>query len=74
MKHSTVRTLINELGRECENVMTLIHQLQLPNITDRQRVRILTELLAASIHLNSHCDKSFQAIIAQEIEKLSDEE
>lgn len=61
---------VSELKQECENVTALVHQLQLPHITERQRARILTELLAASIHLHDRCDREFQARLAQEIESL----
>lgn len=41
----TLRTLIDELGTECQNVITLIHQLQLPDLSDRQKAEILAEFL-----------------------------
>jgi hypothetical protein len=34
--------------------------------------RELAELLAATIHLNTHCDQAFQNAIAEEMEQLSD--
>ncbi|MEG4120705.1 hypothetical protein QUA43_24955 [Microcoleus sp. N9_B4] len=43
--NSTLRTLIDELGTECQNVITLIHQLQLPDLSDRQKAEILAEFL-----------------------------
>ncbi|MEG5060654.1 hypothetical protein QUB60_09790 [Microcoleus sp. A2-C5] len=39
--NSTLSTLIEELGTECQNVITLIHQLQLPDLSDRQKAEIL---------------------------------
>ncbi|MEG4989617.1 hypothetical protein QUB08_28315 [Microcoleus sp. BR0-C5] len=43
--NSTLRTLIDEWGTECKNVITLIHQLQLPDLSDRQKGEILAEFL-----------------------------
>ncbi|MEH2236058.1 hypothetical protein [Nostoc sp.] len=68
----TLSTLITELGSECENVTALIHQLQSPHLSARQQAEILTELLAATIHLNVHCGEEFQTLIAQEMETLPD--
>ena len=70
--NSTLRTLIDELGTECQNVITLIHQLQLPYLSDRQKAEILAEFLSAAIHLNLHCGEDFQTLIAEEMAKLSD--
>jgi hypothetical protein len=57
------------LGEECSNVLGLLYQLQLPNLSPDQKSDVLAELLAASIHLHSHCDEDFQGAIAQELEK-----
>jgi hypothetical protein len=65
----TLTVLINELGEECSNVLGLLYQLQLPNLSPDQKSDVLAELLAASIHLHSHCDEDFQGAIAQELEK-----
>jgi hypothetical protein len=56
------------------NVTALIHQLQLPHLSARQQSEILAELLAATIHLNTHCGDDFQARIASEMEKLPDDD
>ncbi|MEG4808381.1 hypothetical protein QUA82_11730 [Microcoleus sp. F8-D3] len=74
VNNSTLRTLIDELGTECQNVITLIHQLQLPDLSDRQKAEILAELLSAAIHLNVHCGDDFQTLVAEEMTKLSDED
>lgn len=71
--NSTLRTLIAELGAECLKVQALINQMQLPNLTANQQAEILAELLAASVHLHTHCDEDFQVLIADEIEKLPDD-
>jgi hypothetical protein len=65
----TLTVLINELGEECSKVLGLLYQLQLPNLSPDQKSDVLAELLAASIHLHSHCDEDFQGAIAQELEK-----
>ena len=70
--NSTLRTLIDELGTECQNVITLIHQLQLPDLRDRQKAKILAEFMSAAIHLNVHCGEDFQTLVAEEMAKLSD--
>ena len=68
----TLSTLITELGSECENVTALIYQLQSPHLSGTQQAEILGDLLAATIHLNIHCGQEFQTLIAQEMEKLPD--
>ncbi|MBH8562159.1 hypothetical protein I8748_08220 [Nostoc sp. CENA67] len=72
--NSTLSTLIAELGIECGKVQALINQLQLPSLTSNQQAEILVELLAAVVHLHTHCDEDFQTLIANELEKLPDDE
>jgi predicted RecB family endonuclease len=67
----TLNTLIAELGVECQRAIMLVHQLQLPNISDRQKVDVLAELNASIIHLQSHCDDDLQDLIADELENIS---
>ncbi|PZV11041.1 MAG: hypothetical protein DCF20_20270 [Pseudanabaena sp.] len=67
----TLGTLIAELGVECQKVIMLVHQLQLPNISDRQKVDILADLNASIIHLQSHCDDDLQDLIADELESIT---
>jgi hypothetical protein len=71
--NSTLNTLIAELGTECAQVQALINQLQLPSLTANQKVEILVEMLAAAVHLHTHCDEDFQTLIANEMENLPDE-
>jgi hypothetical protein len=66
--------LILELKQECQNVLALIHQLQLSELSDRQKGEILSELLVASIHLHSHCDEDWQNLISDELERLTDDD
>lgn len=71
--NSTLNTLIAELGTECAQVQALINQLQLPTLTANQQAEILAELLAAAVHLHTHCDEDFQTLIANEMENLPDD-
>ena len=68
--NSTLNTLIAELGTECAQVQALINQLQLPSLTANQQADILAELLAAAVHLHTHCNEDFQTLIANEMENL----
>ena len=68
----TLNRLISDLGDECQTVLTLLNQLQLNDLSPEQQVNILADLLAASIHLNAHCDEQFQTLIADELEALPD--
>jgi hypothetical protein len=72
--NSTLNQLIIELQEECQNVLSLINQLQLSELRDRQKGQILSELLVASIHLHSHCDEDWQNLISDEWETLTDYE
>jgi hypothetical protein len=71
--NSTLNQLITELQEECENVLSLINQLQLSDLSDRQKGQILSELLVSSIHLHSHCDEDWQNLISDELETLTDD-
>jgi len=71
ISNPTLSTLIAELGVECQRAIALVHQLQLPNISDRQKVGVLAELNASIIHLQSHCDDDLQDLIADELESIS---
>ncbi|MBP0015519.1 MAG: hypothetical protein J7545_00895 [Roseofilum sp. SBFL] len=73
-QNSTLNQLIIELQEECQNVLSLINQLQLSELSDRQKGQILSELLVASIHLHSHCDEDWQNLISDELESLTDDE
>lgn len=71
-QNETLNTLLLELKEECQQVISLIHQLQLSDLSDRQRGEILSELLVSSIHLNTHCDEDWQNLIADELQNLPD--
>ncbi len=70
---STLNTLIFELKEECQNLLSLINQLEISELSDRQKGEILSELLVASIHLDTHCNKDFQDLISDELETLQDQ-
>ena len=71
-QNSTLNRLIIELQEECQNVLSLVNQLQLSELNDRQKGEILSELLVATIHLHSHCDQDLQNSISDEMEVLAD--
>jgi hypothetical protein len=72
IQNPTLHHLVAELSEECNNVNLFINQLQLSDITSKQRAQILAELLTAAIHLQFHCGEDFQELIAQEMEALPD--
>ena len=69
----TLNRLLVELGEECQNIITLVNQFQLADLSNKQKVEILAEFLASTIHLHSHCDENLQNLIAEELEKLPDD-
>lgn len=68
--NATLNKLITKLGEECQNLITLVIQFQLASLSNEQKVTILAELLAYTIHLHSHCDIDFQEMILDELESL----
>jgi hypothetical protein len=44
--------LLAELGQECTQVLKLINQLQLSDLSPSQKVNILSDLLSSTVHLN----------------------
>ncbi|MFM6307883.1 MAG: hypothetical protein ACKPGB_06380 [Dolichospermum sp.] len=72
-ENSTFNQLLMELKEECQNVLSLVNQLQLSELSDRQKGKILSELLVASIHLHSHCDEDWQNLISDELENIADD-
>jgi hypothetical protein len=51
---------------------SLVNQLQLSELSDRQKGEILSELLVSTVHLYSHCDEDLQNLISDELEVLDD--
>jgi hypothetical protein len=74
IENQTLNTLTRELGSECQKVVTLLNQLQLPNLSASQQATILAELLASTIHLHAHCGEDFQNLIAEALESLPDDD
>jgi hypothetical protein len=74
IENQTLNTLTRELGSECQKVVTLLNQLQLPNLSASQQATILAELLASTIHLHVHCGDNFQNLIAETLEALPDDD
>lgn len=54
--NSTLSTLLDELGEECEKVIFLLAQLKLANLTDDQKGDILAELTGSVSHLHVHTE------------------
>jgi len=70
--NSTLNQLLMELQDECQNVISLVNQLQLSDLNEGQKGKILAELLVASLHLHSHCDEDLQELISDNLETLAD--
>jgi len=70
--NSTLSTLLTELGEECENVVFLLSQLKLANLTDDQKGDILAELTGSICHLHVHTEQ-LPELLEDEILALPDE-
>jgi hypothetical protein len=71
--NSTLSTLLDELGEECEKVLFLLTQLKLVNLTDDQKGDILAELTGSVSHLHVHTE-DLPELIEDEILSLPDED
>jgi exonuclease V gamma subunit len=47
-------TLLAELGEECQSVLKLLAQLEIPGLKETQVEALLGELSAAILHLHEH--------------------
>ena len=47
-------TLLLELGEECQRILKLLAQLEMPTLTEPQRETVLGELSATVLHLHEH--------------------
>ena len=75
LTNSTLDKLMEEWKSECEHVLILMEKFKNISPADAaKKVDVLADLLAASIHLHSHCDDDFQDLIAEEMENLPDED
>ena len=68
----TLSTLLTELGEECDNIVFLLSQLKLANLTDDQKGNILAELVGSISHLHVHTE-NLPELIQDEILTLPDE-
>jgi len=71
--NSTLSTLLDELGEECEKVLFLLTQLKLANLTDDQKGDILAELTGSVSHLHVHTE-DLPELIEDEILSLPEED
>ncbi len=67
-----IHSLLLELGTECQNVLDILNELQRSDVTIDRQGTLLADLLAATIHLNLHCDEDLQDLIADIMEELPD--
>lgn len=70
--NSILSTLLGELGEECEQVVFLLSQLKLANLTDNQKGDILAELTGSISHLHAHTEQ-LPELVEDEILTLPDE-
>jgi hypothetical protein len=47
-------TLLSELGEECQYVLKLLAQLEMPGLSEAQVENVLGDLSAAILHLHEH--------------------
>jgi transposase len=47
-------TLLLELSEECQRVLRVLAQLEMPTLTESQRETVLGELSASVLHLHEH--------------------
>jgi hypothetical protein len=70
--NSTLSTLLDELGEECEKVLFLLSQLKLSNLTADQKGDILAELAGSICHLHVHTE-NLPELVEDEILTLPDD-
>lgn len=70
--NSILSTLLGELGEESEQVVFLLSQLKLANLTDNQKGDILAELTGSISHLHVHTEQ-LPELVEDEILTLPDE-
>jgi hypothetical protein len=58
-------TLLIELGEECQRILKLLAQLEMPTLTESQRETVLGELSATVLHLHEHT-RGLDAVIDSE--------
>ena len=71
----TLKTLLTELGEECQRVIQILDKIKTGNqLSDSEKGDSLAELLSAMIHLQTHCGEDLQTLISEELEQLPDTE
>ena len=70
--NSTLSILLDELGAECENILSLLSQLKLSKLTDDQKGDILAELTGSICHLHAHTEM-LPELVEDEILTLPDD-
>jgi hypothetical protein len=70
---STLSTLLDELGEECEKVLFLLIQLKLSSLTADQKGDILAELTGSICHLHVHTE-NLPELVEDEILTLPDDD
>jgi len=70
--NSTLSILLDELGEECENVLSLLSQLKLSKLTDDQKGDILAELTGSICHIHVHTE-DLPELVENEILTLPDD-
>ncbi|MCY7322304.1 MAG: hypothetical protein LH660_11030 [Phormidesmis sp. CAN_BIN36] len=70
--NSTLSILLDELGAECENILSLLSQLKLSNLTDDQKGDILAELTGSVCHIHAHTE-DLPELVENEILTLLDD-
>lgn len=70
--NSTLSILLDELGAECENILSLLSQLKLSKLTDDQKGDILAELTGSICHIHVHTE-DLPELVENEILTLPDD-
>ena len=70
--NSTLSILLDELGEECENILSLLSQLKLSKLTDDQKGDILAELTGSICHIHVHTE-DLPELVENEILTLPDD-
>ncbi|MBW4514332.1 MAG: hypothetical protein KME11_03820 [Timaviella obliquedivisa GSE-PSE-MK23-08B] len=68
----TLSTLLDDLGEECENVLSLLSQLKLSNLTADQKGDLLAELTGSICHIHVHTE-DLPELVENEILTLPDD-
>ncbi|MBJ7898644.1 MAG: hypothetical protein GC158_01715 [Cyanobacteria bacterium RI_101] len=71
--NKTLTVLLAELGEECSNILTLLSQLQLANLSIDQKGDILAQLSSAVAHVHVHTE-DLPDLIGDELFQLPDPE